>query len=237
MPAARSSTRSRTVCGLNRSGELIDASFGVRRGSRDEGRTWERVVLPPDELDFVSPDSLYDFELAPERGSTGSRNHMGFGVLVDETGTNVFDGGGEHGISDTGLAAIAGVLAHAPALAAILSPTINSYQRFGPDTLAPWLIDWGLDNRSAMIRIPPERGGSARMEVRLGDADWEVVRTPGHTPGHLALWQPDERLLVVGDALSDYDAIAKAVQHYIDGARSGRGGTVPAMNSPGARGT
>jgi len=41
--------------------------------------------------------------------------------------------------------------------------------------------------------------------LQLGDADWEVVRTPGHTPGHLSLWQPEERLLVVGDALSDYD--------------------------------
>ena len=41
--------------------------------------------------------------------------------------------------------------------------------------------------------------------VRLGDADWQVVHTPGHTPGHLSLWQPEERLLVVGDALSDYD--------------------------------
>jgi glyoxylase-like metal-dependent hydrolase (beta-lactamase superfamily II) len=41
--------------------------------------------------------------------------------------------------------------------------------------------------------------------LRLGEADWEVVGTPGHTPGHLCLWQPDERLLVVGDALSDYD--------------------------------
>jgi glyoxylase-like metal-dependent hydrolase (beta-lactamase superfamily II) len=39
--------------------------------------------------------------------------------------------------------------------------------------------------------------------LRLGDADWQVVRTPGHTPGHLSLWQPDEQLLVVGDALSD----------------------------------
>ncbi|MEV0070790.1 MULTISPECIES: MBL fold metallo-hydrolase [unclassified Amycolatopsis] len=39
----------------------------------------------------------------------------------------------------------------------------------------------------------------------LGDTEWEVIRTPGHTPGHLALWQPDERLLAVGDALSDYD--------------------------------
>ena len=62
------------------------------------------------------------------------------------------------------------MLAHAPALAALLNPTVNSYKRFGPDTLAPWLVDWGLDNRSAMVRIPPERGDGARMEVRLGDA-------------------------------------------------------------------
>ena len=60
---------------------------------------------------------------------------------------------------------------HAPALAALLNPTINSYKRFGPDTLAPWLIDWGLDNRSAMVRIPPGAGcRESRMEVRLGDA-------------------------------------------------------------------
>ena len=65
---------------------------------------------------------------------------------------------------------IGGVLRHARALSALLNPTINSYKRFGPDTLAPWLIDWGLDNRSAMVRIPPERGPGARMEVRLGDA-------------------------------------------------------------------
>jgi len=39
----------------------------------------------------------------------------------------------------------------------------------------------------------------------LGEADWQVIAAPGHTPGHLCLWQPEERLLVVGDALSDYD--------------------------------
>jgi glyoxylase-like metal-dependent hydrolase (beta-lactamase superfamily II) len=43
------------------------------------------------------------------------------------------------------------------------------------------------------------------QNLRLGHADWQVVGTPGHTPGHLSLWQPEERLLVVGDALSDYD--------------------------------
>lgn len=44
-----------------------------------------------------------------------------------------------------------------------------------------------------------------KQVLRLGDTDWQTLSTPGHTPGHLALWQPDERLLVVGDALSDYD--------------------------------
>ena len=103
-----------------------------------------------------------------DEGGSGFHLHLS---LVDEKGTNVFgDPDGPDELSAVGRSAIAGVLAHAPALAAILNPTINSYKRFGPDTLAPWLIDWGLDNRSAMVRIPPERGGAARMEVRLGDA-------------------------------------------------------------------
>jgi glyoxylase-like metal-dependent hydrolase (beta-lactamase superfamily II) len=41
--------------------------------------------------------------------------------------------------------------------------------------------------------------------IQLGEAEWQVIATPGHTAGHLCLWQPDERLLAVGDALSDYD--------------------------------
>ncbi|ALE75080.1 Hydroxyacylglutathione hydrolase [Pseudonocardia sp. Ae168_Ps1] len=67
--------------------------------------------------------------------------------------------------------------------------------------------------------------------LRLGEVEWQVVHTPGHTRGHLSLWQPEERLLVVGDALSDHDvgwvstaldgpdaaAIAKASLERLDG--------------------
>jgi glyoxylase-like metal-dependent hydrolase (beta-lactamase superfamily II) len=56
--------------------------------------------------------------------------------------------------------------------------------------VAPYTVDEPLDDGQVL---------------RLGDADWEVVRTPGHTPGHLSLWQPEEGLMAVGDALSDYD--------------------------------
>jgi glutamine synthetase len=103
-----------------------------------------------------------------DEGGSGFHVHVS---VNDARGRNIFgDPDGPDGLSDAGRHAIGGVLAHAPALAALLNPTINSYKRFGPDTLAPWLIDWGLDNRSAMVRIPPERGPGARMEVRLGDA-------------------------------------------------------------------
>jgi glutamine synthetase len=103
-----------------------------------------------------------------DEGGSGFHVHIS---LNDDSGSNVFgDPDGPDGLSPAGLHAVGGVLRHARALSALLNPTINSFKRFGPDTLAPWLIDWGLDNRSAMVRIPPERGAAARMEVRLGDA-------------------------------------------------------------------
>jgi glutamine synthetase len=120
-------------------------------------------------------DLLATFMAKPFNDEGGSGFHVHVSVN-DASGANVFGtgtgagvGDGD-GLSDVGRHAIGGVLAHAPAVSALLNPTINSYKRFGPDTLAPWLIDWGLDNRSAMVRVPPERGDAARMEVRLGDA-------------------------------------------------------------------
>jgi len=103
-----------------------------------------------------------------DEGGSGFHVHVS---IVDDSETNVFgDPDGPDMLSPVGRYAVGGVLRHARALSALLNPTINSYKRFGPDTLAPWLIDWGLDNRSAMVRIPPEHGAAARMEVRLGDA-------------------------------------------------------------------
>ena len=60
---------------------------GIRR-SRDDGQTWERVVLPPDFLYAIHPDSSYGFFVSPvSREMEGHLNHRGFSVLVDETGT------------------------------------------------------------------------------------------------------------------------------------------------------
>jgi glutamine synthetase len=115
-------------------------------------------------------DKLATFMAKPFNDEGGSGFHIHFSTWDDDGNPLFDDPASKDGLSTIAKSAIAGVLAHAPALAAICNPTINSYKRFGPDTLAPWLIDWGFDNRSAMVRIPPERGKASRLELRLGDA-------------------------------------------------------------------
>lgn len=103
-----------------------------------------------------------------DEGGSGLHVHLS---TCDESGVPLFDDPDDpQGLSQVARNAIGGIVAHTPALAALCNPTVNSYKRFGPDTLAPWLIDWGLDNRSAMVRVPPEGGRARRLELRLGDA-------------------------------------------------------------------
>jgi glutamine synthetase len=165
---------------------LRDLGLGVVTGNHEfDGGQYEINLTHSAALDAA--DRAFRFkaavkELARQEGNLatfmakpfGDAGGSGFHLHLscnDAEGGNVFDDpAGSYGLSATARHAVAGIIAHAPALAALANPTVNSYKRFGPDTLAPWLIDWGLDNRSAMVRIPPERGGGARLELRLGDA-------------------------------------------------------------------
>jgi len=76
---------------------------------------------------------------------------------------------GERCLAEPGF--IAGVLAHAPALAAIAAPTVNSYKRLtvgeslSGTTWAPACIAHGPNNRTALVRTLP-----GRFEWRLPDA-------------------------------------------------------------------
>ncbi len=97
----------------------------------------------------------------------GSGFHLHFSV-VDAAGNNLMHAAGGE-LSLTANRLIAGILDNAHALAAFTNPTVNAYKRLGPDTLAPYRANWGHDNRSAMLRVPPERGEGTRLELRLGD--------------------------------------------------------------------
>ena len=76
------------------------------------------------------------------------------------------------GLSTTGSAFAAGLIAHAPALTALACPTINSFKRLANANigLAPLQADMGGDDRTAYLRVPPQYGDATRVELRIGDA-------------------------------------------------------------------
>jgi glutamine synthetase len=111
---------------------------------------------------------LATFMGRPFADQAGSGFHLHVSVAAE--GRNVFgDAAGPHGVSPLTGSFIAGVLAHASGLQALLGPTVNAYRRIVPDRLAPTHANWGIDNRTVFIRVPRERGSRARVEIRGGD--------------------------------------------------------------------
>ncbi|MHB1213828.1 MAG: type III glutamate--ammonia ligase [Thiobacillus sp.] len=103
------------------------------------------------------------------RPGNGMHMHMSLGdgktnLFMDKSDPNGMD------LSKLAYQFMAGILKHAPALAAICAPTVNSYKRLVVGrsltgaTWAPAYISYGDNNRSSMVRIP---GG--RLELRLPD--------------------------------------------------------------------
>ncbi|CAK9084334.1 Glutamine synthetase (GS) (Glutamate--ammonia ligase) (Glutamine synthetase I alpha) (GSI alpha) [Durusdinium trenchii] len=72
------------------------------------------------------------------------------------------------GLSDSAKSFLAGVLAHAPALEALCSPTPPCYCRHG--NWAPTVANWGFDDRTACVRVKSDKKGppgSCYMELRM----------------------------------------------------------------------
>lgn len=109
----------------------------------------------------------------PLYGVNGSGLHMHQQLVSLATGKNAFvDAQGEYGLSEVARYFIAGQLAHARALCAILAPLVNSYKRLIPGFEAPSHVNWGRVNRQALIRVPrPSANPQASMRVELRCSD------------------------------------------------------------------
>jgi glutamine synthetase len=102
----------------------------------------------------------------PYTGSWGSGHHSNMSLDDVSTGENLFRETLRDGSADwTGLALsfIAGILKHARSIAAVATPTVNSYKRLtarlrdGEISWAPIWASYGDNNRSCMIRLPANR--------------------------------------------------------------------------------
>jgi glutamine synthetase len=103
----------------------------------------------------------------PRINGSGMHTH----ISLFQDGENAFhDEDDEFNLSETAHSFIAGILEHAPALAAVTNPTVNSYKRLVPGYEAPVYVAWSDRNRSALIRKPAARVPAAsRIEARFPD--------------------------------------------------------------------
>ncbi len=86
-------------------------------------------------------------------------------------GQPLFAGDRYAGLSQTAMWYIGGLLKHAPALAAWIAPTTNSYKRLVPGFEAPVNLAYSRRNRSAAVRIPMYSASpkAKRIEFRPPD--------------------------------------------------------------------
>jgi glyoxylase-like metal-dependent hydrolase (beta-lactamase superfamily II) len=55
----------------------------------------------------------------------------------------------------------------------------------------------GMLNRVAAVPADTQlKGGEV---IKVGDFDFEVIWTPGHSPGHICLYEPNRKILLTGD--------------------------------------
>ncbi len=109
----------------------------------------------------------------PIAGINGSGMHVHQSLSLLSNGDNAFvDTDDSYGLSDLARHFIAGQLAHARGMCAVLAPIVNSYRRLVPGYEAPVYISWARQNRSALIRVPMIRAGATkatRVELRCPD--------------------------------------------------------------------
>lgn len=114
---------------------------------------------------------LATFMTKPYKGLSGSCSHFHVSLLDEKTGKNAFlDTKDPDGMSPVMKSFVQGILDHARASMAIWNPTPNCYRRIRPRTYAPSNISWGVQDRSASVRIKDSKDQSEHLEVRVPSA-------------------------------------------------------------------
>ncbi len=103
----------------------------------------------------------------PAENGSGMHTHMS---LMGEDGEAVFHNPqGDWELSKTALTFLGGILKYTPEITGILNSSVNSYKRLVPGYEAPCYVSWANKNRSAMVRVPIDRGAGTRLELRSPD--------------------------------------------------------------------
>ncbi|GLI24607.1 MULTISPECIES: glutamine synthetase family protein [Xanthobacter] len=110
------------------------------------------------------------FMAKPIANEPGSAMHIHQSVINTATGRNLFsDEDGDP--TPEFFSFIAGHQKYLPSVMCIMAPYVNSYRRLTRDSMAPINLQWGYDNRTAGLRVPPSTPEARRLENRVPSSD------------------------------------------------------------------
>ncbi|WP_420347866.1 glutamine synthetase family protein [Pelagibius sp.] len=110
---------------------------------------------------------LATFMSKPASDMAGCGCHVHVSLVNRKNGKNAFyTKGAKEGLNPLIRQFAAGILTHAKALQPLIGPTPNCYHRLKPHTFAPSNISWGVEDRTAMVRIKHAGGEDCHVEMR-----------------------------------------------------------------------
>jgi glutamine synthetase len=94
------------------------------------------------------------FMSKPFWGASGSGCHTHMSLVRTEDGANAFgDPDDPQGVSEVCRYFIGGILRYANLIDSLALPSVNCYRRRRPHTFSPTNISWGLEDRTALVRV------------------------------------------------------------------------------------
>ena len=146
----------------------IDLRYADALSTADNIMTFRHVIK-----EVALEQGFYaSFMPKPFTDHPGSGMHTHVSLFKGEENA-FYDAKAELNLSEVGRQFVAGILKHASEITAVTNQWVNSYKRLQGGGEAPAIINWGHNDRGALVRIPmykPNKENSTRIELRSPDS-------------------------------------------------------------------
>ena len=146
----------------------IDLRYADALSTADNIMTFRHVIKEV----ALEQGFFASFMPKPFTDHPGSGMHTHVSLFKGEENA-FYDPKAELNLSEIGRQFVAGILKHASEITAITNQWVNSYKRLQGGGEAPAIINWGHNDRGALVRIPmykPNKENSTRIELRSPDS-------------------------------------------------------------------
>jgi glutamine synthetase len=146
----------------------IDLRYADALSTADNIMTFRHVIK-----EVALEQGFYaSFMPKPFTDHPGSGMHTHVSLFKGEENA-FYDASAELNLSEVGRQFVAGILKHASEITAVTNQWVNSYKRLQGGGEAPAIVNWGHNDRGALVRIPmykPNKENSTRIEFRSPDS-------------------------------------------------------------------